>query len=229
MRYGKGTLINNGGGSSSSSGGGGQHHYEGRFKEDRRHGRGILKVTQNHQRYSTKQKEVKIYEQEWRNGKLVYQKKIHTVIGEEQIANLMLNTRAINYKTHTQILLQMYARNSRGEINFYENIRHYQLDALINYSTPDARAGSSKTRRSPRRSEPSGLASRQGSEHSSSLPSKSQKLKDRGKGNLLYKQELVKKIVGYSGGQAQSSKQASNVQESSQVDSQAQPLTPEEK
>jgi len=104
MRYGTGTLINNGGGS-GSGGGGGQHHYDGKFKEDRKHGRGILKVTQNHQRYSTKQKEVKIYEQEWRSGKVVYQQKIHTVVGEEQIANLMLNTTFINSKTHTQILL----------------------------------------------------------------------------------------------------------------------------
>lgn len=60
MRYGNGTLINNGG--SGSSGGGGQRHYEGRFKEDKQHGRGILKVTQNYQRFSTKQKEVKVYE-----------------------------------------------------------------------------------------------------------------------------------------------------------------------
>ena len=61
MRWGKGTFISNGQNGSSSSGGGHQH-YEGRFKEDMRHGRGILKVTQNYQRYSTKQKEVKIYE-----------------------------------------------------------------------------------------------------------------------------------------------------------------------
>ena len=71
MRYGKGTLMSNGGNGSQGSSGG-QHHYEGKFKEDVRHGRGILKVTQNYQRYSTKQKEVKVYEQEWRNGKLVY-------------------------------------------------------------------------------------------------------------------------------------------------------------
>lgn len=82
MRYGNGTLMSNGRPDSGGNGGG-LRHYEGRFKEDRQHGRGILKVTQNHHRYSTKQKEVKVYEQEWRVGKLVYQKKIHTVIGEE--------------------------------------------------------------------------------------------------------------------------------------------------
>lgn len=90
MRHGKGTYISNGQGSSSSNTGGLQH-FEGKFKEDMRHGRGVLKVTQNYQRYSTKAKEVKIYEQEWRNNKLVFQKKIHTVIGEDQIANLKLN------------------------------------------------------------------------------------------------------------------------------------------
>ena len=60
MRHGKGTYISNG--QSSSSSNGGLHHFEGKFKEDMRHGRGILMVTQNYQRYSTKSKEVKIYE-----------------------------------------------------------------------------------------------------------------------------------------------------------------------
>jgi hypothetical protein len=35
-----------------------------------KHGRGILKVTYNYQKYSTRQKEVKIYEQEWKNDKI---------------------------------------------------------------------------------------------------------------------------------------------------------------
>lgn len=39
MRHGKGTLI----WVQNSSGGSGHHHYEGRFKQDRRNGRGILK------------------------------------------------------------------------------------------------------------------------------------------------------------------------------------------
>ena len=45
----------------------------------------------------------------------------------------MLNTQFVNSKKHTQLLLHMYARNSRGEINFYENIKHPQLEALINW------------------------------------------------------------------------------------------------
>lgn len=42
--------------------------------------------------------EVKIYEQEWRNGKCIYRDKIHTVIGEEHVSNLMLNTRKLSYR-----------------------------------------------------------------------------------------------------------------------------------
>lgn len=45
MRHGKGTYISNGQSGGQSSSGGGHHHYEGRFKEDMRHGRGVLKVT----------------------------------------------------------------------------------------------------------------------------------------------------------------------------------------
>jgi hypothetical protein len=44
MREGRGILICNGQGN-TVGGGAGQNHYEGRFKEDQKHGSGILKVT----------------------------------------------------------------------------------------------------------------------------------------------------------------------------------------
>jgi len=63
-------LISNG--SQGSGGSNCQQHYEGRFREDQKHGRGILKLTQNYQRYSTKQIEVKIYEQDYKKDQLVF-------------------------------------------------------------------------------------------------------------------------------------------------------------
>lgn len=73
----------------------------------------------------------------------------------------MLNTQFVNSKKHTQLLLHMYARNSRGEINFYENIKHPQLDALINL--PDQQ---SKVRKSqqPKAESAAGWFSQQASE-----------------------------------------------------------------
>ena len=82
MRHGKGVLTSNGGSSSSSSG---FHHYEGKFRQDKKNGKGILKVTFNYQRFLSKPIEVKIYEEDWRNGKRVDQQKIHTVVGHDQI------------------------------------------------------------------------------------------------------------------------------------------------
>lgn len=48
MKYGKGILISNNQSSNSQNGGNGTNHYEGKFKEDMKHGRGILKVTYNY-------------------------------------------------------------------------------------------------------------------------------------------------------------------------------------
>lgn len=117
MRHGKGVLVSNGAPAGSSQSTGGHHHYEGRFKQDKRHGRGILKVTYNFPRYSTKQIEVKIYEQEWKNGKLIDQQKIHTVVGLDEIANLLLNTEQFKpngkpgYNMYSLALLHIYKRN----------------------------------------------------------------------------------------------------------------------
>ena len=121
----------------------------------------------------------------------MYQKKIHTVIGEEQIASLMLNTQFVNSKTHTQILLHMYARNSRGEINFYENIKRPQLESLINF--PE----STKSKKNTVKSESAGALSRCGSEGNVSTPLKPQKMKEKEKNDNLFKQELMNRIVGF--------------------------------
>lgn len=75
------------------------------------------------------------------------------MVGEEQIANLMLNTQFVSSKKHTQLLLHMYARNSRGEINFYENIKHSQLDSLISF--PE----SAKSKRNAGKSDSTGALS----------------------------------------------------------------------
>jgi len=134
MRHGKGTLTSNGKRESSHPG---QQHFEGRFKQDRRHGHGILKVLQNYQRFSTRQMEVKIYEQEWKNGKLIESTKIHTVLGEDQIANLLLNTEQFKsngksgYNMYSYLLLHFYSRNAMGELNYLANIQKYKTDNLI--------------------------------------------------------------------------------------------------
>jgi hypothetical protein len=67
MRHGKGVLISNGAAGPSAGAfptaiNGCYFNYEGRFKEDRKHGKGILKVIMHHDRFSIRQKEVKVYE-----------------------------------------------------------------------------------------------------------------------------------------------------------------------
>jgi len=62
---------------------------------------------------------------------MISTKKIHTIIGEDPISNLIYNTEKVNYKNYTQMLLQIYTRNSKGEINIDENIRNHHLDGFL--------------------------------------------------------------------------------------------------
>ena len=87
--------------------------------------------------------EVKIYEQEWKNGKLLESTKIHTVLGEDQISNLLLNTEQFKsngksgYNMYSYLMLHFYSRNAKGELNYLQNIQKYKVDNLI--SIPDVK------------------------------------------------------------------------------------------
>ena len=73
--------------------------------------------------------EVKIYDQEWKHGKNLSDQKIHTVVGEDQIANLMLSAEILrpNVKDYQQNLLLLYQRNQEGMIDYQFNLKQFKL------------------------------------------------------------------------------------------------------
>lgn len=79
--------------------------------------------------------EVKIYEQDWKNGKNLESTKIHTVCGEDHIRNLMLNTEQLRPQqgpnAYSQTLLLIYSRDHNGNLQYEENFKKFIDESVV--------------------------------------------------------------------------------------------------